>query len=1129
MGRTMEIALKLTGNQSEVKAIGDLLRGVGASASAASPDVSKLENELENLKKQLEGLKEAHHGANEGATEFQDTMREFAEGPLRTTNRELIHLLNGMGGVGVAAASAVVGVGLLAVGMFELVKSQAEAAEKLSAMSIQMGLSVGETGKLSAIAKIAGVDLQALHGSARFLAAALEDEAGQGKRAAEALQKMGINTREFGGETRAIGPIFTELIDKLSQIESTSERVFEAQRVLPRGAANEVLVLAARIKDARSEYEQLGVSFDEHVNDRLEKAGMKIHAMETAWDLFKAKIADGIVPITIKVLTVMTPGSPEAQAFWRGALGGIMPGLFGGDNAATFGHHTPEAKVFGATENKDFDSLQNQSIKKGDIEASAFSKNFSKNIDSMKKALEEGKKNELTAAGAAAAKGIGEEAHNKAVKDYNEIVAANQKLEASIKVAERYKTAQEQFADKLLEARKATETPFGKIELERQSMIQKEGYSAKQAAQLTGPKVQEEITKLLGEQVSRKAAGSQGPDQNIFIGGTVGKLLAEAYKKDQEQASRDMKLTNEEFVKDLKDQEKSLATEVKSLEAQQKAFLDIDKARAKNSAEVELSRRQRTRAATRVSGQETNSTDIKSDLALQIQLAKQLADIEISAANIKLNAEAEAINAIRAQIGDAQANQDIQTANAQAQVDITRTRAQLEIEIATQRINAENQIADLQQRNLKEYHDAAGRVFDALKGGSKSIQSFFQEFAFGQAKQVFSNLTAPILQSIGGGLGKSTSPMLAGTIFGSKDGAQVNPPVDRNTTALSEATLATNKLTGALTGSSVGGASAPSASSTSGMIGALQTNTDATTSMVDAITGGGDQSGSGEAGIEGMGTPGATPYGNAQANEDAISSGSGPLGGLAKILGIGGAAGGAVGGILGKFSSAVGGGGKGPLATLMDPNASDSSKVMAGIGAAGAVAAGVSGVMGGLRQGGAKGGFAVATSVLGTAAALDPEPISKAVLAIAALGTKLIGGLLGDPKAERDRAITAELRDAKYNQPDPIALNIDSSGRLATTDFRGRTKVLNSLPQLSYFEKAIGFDPLHPQNVVGAPERLIGPGGPPPAPTVIHVNVQTMDSKSFMDNSKHIADAARKAMQDGHPIRQSITNLTRPF
>lgn len=1128
MSRTMEIALKLTGNQAEVKAIGDLLRGVGASASAASPDVANLEKEIEKLKNQLDELKHKHEEVNEGAKEFQDTMRETAEAPLRTFNREIIHLLNGMGGVGVVFASAAVGVGLVAAGMLELVKSQAEAAEKIGALSIQMGLSVQETGKLSAIAKIAGVDIQALHGSARFLAAALEDEAGQGKRAAEALQKMGIATREFGGETRAIGSVFTELIDKLSQIESTSQRVFEAQRVLPRGAANEVLVLAERLREAREEYDKMGVKFDENVNAKLEKAAIKINAMGVAWDLFKAKVAEGIAPVVIKVFTALTPGDsshagPQGMAKDSAFRGLGINEITNADVAAGTSAGLMRSAAQSAAELEM--SARAKNIERGNAAADAFAKNQNKNIDSMKKALEEGKKTEATALAAATAHGVGEFAHQKAVKEYNDVVAANQKLEASIKQAERYKTAQEQFADKLLEAQKANQSVFGKIELERQELISKEGYSAKQASQLTAPKVQEEISKLLGDNVMQLARGIGPRSGDASIGGTVGKKIAEIVKANNEQAIRDMKVSNDAFEKDLKDQEKGLVSESKSLDEQFKAFLELDKARAQNAAGVELARRQRVRAATRVPGQETTSTDIKSDLALQIGLAKQLAQIETDAANAKLNSEAAAINNVREQIGNEEANRQMEELSLKNQADLVMIRAKLEIDIENQRIDAENKIADLQAKNLKEYHDAAGRVFDALKGGGKSIQSFFQEFAMGQAKTVFSNLMAPIFQSVGVGLGKSTNPLLAGTIFGSKDVAQANPPVDKNTSALQDATTATNKLTGALTGSSVGGTSAPSASSTSGLIGALQTNTDSTTSMVDAITGGGDQTGSGEAGIEGIGTPGGTTtYG-----DDAAGGSSGGLGLLSKILGVGGAAGGAAGGFLSKLGGAISGkSGGGPLQTLMDPNASDSSKVMAGIGAAGAVAAGVSGVMGGIRQGGAQGALNATSSVLGTAAALDPEPISKAALAIAALGTKLIGGLFGDPKANRDRAITAELRDAQYNQPDPLSLQINSNGTLEGSDFRGRLRSLNALPQLSYFEKAIGFDPLHPQNVIGAPERMISPGTPVP-PTVVQVSVQTMDSKSFMDNSKNIADAARKAMQEGHPIRQSITNLTRPF
>jgi len=94
---------------------------------------------------------------------------------------------------------------------------------------------------------------------------------------------------------------------------------------------------------------------------------------------------------------------------------------------------------------------------------------------------------------------------------------------------------------------------------------------------------------------------------------------------------------------------------------------------------------------------------------------------------------------------------------------------------------------------------------------------------------------------------------------------------------------------------------------------------------------------------------------------------------------------------------------------------STSERVGVGVGDAGILIAGVSGVYSGIKQGG--GGLNAASSALGTAAALDPEPISKAVLAIAALATGIASSILGDPKKLFDEAQTRVLDANKFKAP----------------------------------------------------------------------------------------------------------------
>lgn len=197
-----------------------------------------------------------------------------------------------------------------------------------------------------------------------------------------------------------------------------------------------------------------------------------------------------------------------------------------------------------------------------------------------------------------------------------------------------------------------------------------------------------------------------------------------------------------------------------------------------------------------------------------------------------------------------------------------------------------------------------------------------------------------------------------------------------------------------------------------------------------------------------------------------------------------------------------------------------------GLAAAGAdIAVGVLGVQAGIKQGGAKGTLNAISSGLGTAAALDPEPISKTALAIAATGAKLISSFLPDPKAIREQQLTTELQNAKYAKPEPVALSIDSSGKVAGSDYKGRLRVFDATPSVSTVQQAIGYDSLHPYNLLTTSQRRLGQT---PMPAPVTVVVSTMDSKSFKDNAHNIADAVRVAMQNSHPLNDTVKKTARP-
>jgi hypothetical protein len=183
---------------------------------------------------------------------------------------------------------------------------------------------------------------------------------------------------------------------------------------------------------------------------------------------------------------------------------------------------------------------------------------------------------------------------------------------------------------------------------------------------------------------------------------------------------------------------------------------------------------------------------------------------------------------------------------------------------------------------------------------------------------------------------------------------------------------------------------------------------------------------------------------------------SGPMGSGPAGPGAAGAASSIIGSIPGlskSFGSAAMTGAMNPIATLGAwASGSDSVSTGAGsatsmdalgvagkIGAVGALAAAGFGIYSGVQdfsKGGAYGDLAGIGKIAGSIAAVDPEPISKAVLGSIAAVTTVVTAIMGDPRMQR---ATEEARTLKYaHYFDPVAINeTESTGGTYADQGRG--------------------------------------------------------------------------------------------
>jgi len=334
-------------------------------------------------------------------------------------------------------------------------------------------------------------------------------------------------------------------------------------------------------------------------------------------------------------------------------------------------------------------------------------------------------------------------------------------------------------------------------------------------------------------------------------------------------------------------------------------------------------------------------------------------------------------------------------------------------------------ILELRKRGEEEYVATTKRAFEALiSGGRSGLESFLKSQVTGIGSTIVGNI-ARMTYSPGRfslpGVGTADNPtvlgkILQGTPFGTRpEELAAGKQVTAATLQMRAATTFAAAVTGFAAGAALpGGAGLPMASMPFG-------------GVLGTLLGPGGTSGfAGPLGSMGGGGRIPTGFG-------AFSSGFGSVLGGGNIFK-------AITG--GDYSIQLGPGNTTTASAL--GLTSTAGRVGVAAGTAAAVGSGVLATYQGFKRGNIAAGIGGA---LGTAAALDPEPISKGILASAAFVATLIG--MADPKGKRAEAIDRMLEGARYESPESMTYQMDTSGRGFDYDFRGGARVVNITNNIS--------------------------------------------------------------------------------
>ena len=348
--------------------------------------------------------------------------------------------------------------------------------------------------------------------------------------------------------------------------------------------------------------------------------------------------------------------------------------------------------------------------------------------------------------------------------------------------------------------------------------------------------------------------------------------------------------------------------------------------------------------------------------------------------------------------------------------------------------DAANRLQDLQDQAAQKEAETFAHLFTSFTnaaqyGGHRGITSYFRQQGHSLEDTVIGNVAQqeiwPMVQGAIPHFSGALGNLLQGTPFGPKASDPLKAATDSNTAATIANTKALIAMATGARGGAGGGAAAAAAAA--GL-------DDGSLSMPDgggAVGGiynpfGGTLSGASDLSDSAFGLSGWGAH-------SASASGS-PISGLASIMS-------KVKGFGGDFAS----GAADPIGMLFggSDNYTGTLTFAQGLGAGTALAAAGFAAYTGIAQivkGGAHNALGGIGTLTGTAAALDPDPLSKSILGAVAIGSGLLSMILGNPQTQRQNQINAFLTDNAYAGPTPVSYTRDMNGQTMGTDFMGNSR-----------------------------------------------------------------------------------------
>lgn len=273
-------------------------QSVVSTTTTGAGDIDKLVASFNKLSDTIDGVSKKSENIKPPKWEnFAKSAKDFIQNPLQSAGASAEKLLLQLGPVGGAAIVAGAGIGVLAKVGLDAARSLGTYGVELERTAVRTGLTIKEVGQFSFAMKRSGGDISSLETAMRKLSQGLADGGEEGKKAADALKKMGVATVGLGGDTLPMSQILLGISKGLNAIKDPAERNATAIKIMGR-AALESLPDILRFGEGVRRAEQLSKLFAT-ADDvaRYQKYHDQIAEIDAVWESLKRNLKEGAVGV----------------------------------------------------------------------------------------------------------------------------------------------------------------------------------------------------------------------------------------------------------------------------------------------------------------------------------------------------------------------------------------------------------------------------------------------------------------------------------------------------------------------------------------------------------------------------------------------------------------------------------------------------------------------------------------------------------------------------------------------------------------------------------------------------------------------------------------------------------------